>query len=120
MRVILILLRKKTISNTKIFIPPEQVQIHSILSSGKIVEYTKDKPYENFDYNFSEFKKENKDKINNRTKELTVDLLADGQESTKYQNAFNMDFQKTKEKEHELIEKIVGENFAEVNAKPLE
>jgi hypothetical protein len=112
--------KKKAISNTKIYIPPEQVQIHSILSSGKIVDYTKDKPYENFDYNFSEFKKRNDVKVNNRMKELTVDLLSDEQESKKYQDAFNMNFHKTKEKEKELVERIVGENFTVVNAKPPE
>jgi len=31
-------------------------------------------------------------------KELTVDLLSDEQESKKYQDAFNMNFHKTKEK----------------------
>jgi len=44
-------------------------------------------------------RKQNNDKINNRLKELTVDILTDEQEkSTKYQEAFNMNFQKTKQK----------------------
>ncbi|ORX52517.1 ARM repeat-containing protein [Piromyces finnis] len=49
-------IKKKSAVNTKIYIPPEQIQIHSILSSGKILDYSKDKPYEKFEYNFSEFK----------------------------------------------------------------
>jgi len=112
---------KKTVVNNKIYVPPEQVQIHSILSSGKILDYSKDKPYEKFDYNFKEFKKQNNDKVNNRVKELTIDLLSEDNEKTnKYKEAYNMDFQKTKEKEAELIEKTMGDNFIEINAKPPE
>ena len=43
-------------------------------------------------------RKRNDVKVNNRMKELTVDLLSDEQESKKYQDAFNMNFHKTKEK----------------------
>lgn len=113
--------KKKPIVNAKIYIPPEQIQIHSILSSGKILDYSKNKPYEKFEYNLSEFKKQNKDKVNNRVKEMAVDLLTDDAEKTKkYKEAFNINFQKTKEKEAKLIEKTVGENFIEINVKTSE
>jgi len=113
-----VVVKKKAVVNTKIYVPPEQIQIHSTLTSGKIVDYSKNKPYEKFEYNFSEFKKQNNDKINNRVKELSVDLLSDKQEKkSKYQEAYNMNFQKTKEKEMELIERTIGENLIEINSK---
>lgn len=111
--------KKLPIVNNKMYIPPEQIQLHSVLSSGKILDYSKDKPYERFEYNFNEFKKQNNEKVNNRVKELSVDLLSDETDKTnRYKEAYSMNFQKTKEKESELIAQTVGENFIEINAKP--
>jgi len=44
-------------------------------------------------------RKQNNEKVNGRVKKLNVDLMTDDEEkSKKYKNAYNMNFQKTKEK----------------------